>query len=188
MITHILVCCHLSVGSPVLMSVAGSSFNHVRASACTSTLSLNTTCFVSDTGDTDDIGHTSYSSDALSPTQTFILKASLLLALALSLASGSDASFSFLRIKNYLAVALLSLMELSMLFLLPQHLHVPQNSLTRVAVLICVDGSLGREFADREGGIGGSDWACSEIWHGAVPTHISEELLDTHLASNGGID
>jgi hypothetical protein len=176
------------------MSTAGSSFNHVRASACTSLPSRKTTCFVDDTADTtcdicdiDDTGNTcdiGDTSDALSPTQTSILSASLLLALAFSLASRSEASLSFLRIKDYLTITLLSLVELSMLFLLPQHLHVPQNSLTRVAVLICVDGSLGWHFADGEGGVGGSDWAWSEIWHGAVPAHISEELLDTHLVGN----
>jgi hypothetical protein len=60
----------------------------------------------------------------------------------------SEASPSFLRIKDYLTMALLSLVELSMLFLLPQNLHVPQNSLTRVAVLICADGSA--KYAIRE--------------------------------------
>jgi hypothetical protein len=130
--------------------------------------------------DTSDTGN-SNSGDSLTTTLATKFNTGQLLRLAFSLASRSETSLSFLSIKDHLTVALSSLVKLSMLFLLPQHLHVPQDSLTRVAVLICIDRSLGREFAGRVGRVGSSDWTWSEVWHGAVPAHVSEEFLDTHF-------
>jgi hypothetical protein len=53
-----------------------------------------------------------------------------------------------------------------------------------MTVLICEDRSIGREFADWEGGVGSRHWALSEIWHGAVPTRVTEKLLHTHLEAD----
>jgi hypothetical protein len=70
-----------------------------------------------------------------------------------------------------------------MLFFLSQNLIVPQNSLASVAHLVSEDRSFSRELAVWEGRIGCSDWALSEVCHGAVATYISEEFLDTHFNS-----
>jgi hypothetical protein len=68
-----------------------------------------------------------------------------------------------------------------MLFFFSQNLIVPQNSLASVAHLVGEDGSFSRELAVWERRIGCSDWALSEVCHGAVAAHISEEFLDTHF-------
>jgi hypothetical protein len=78
-------------------------------------------------------------------------------------------------------MTLAPLVQLAMFFLLSQHIHIPKNSIARVAIFLREYGSFGWEFADREGRVGGSDRAWSEVRHRAVSAHVSEKLLDAHV-------
>ena len=79
------------------------------------------------------------------------------------------------------------LVQLTVLFLLSQHLHVPENASTGVAVLVGKDRALCWDLAGRVCRVGSSDRTLSQPRHGAVPAVVPEKFLDAHLDGRIGV-